>query len=68
MAGFFGVLVVASPSIKGGILESAGKTKGDWPGEGAVFNDGGEIGGGLFNGLSAREEDYAGEFFGDVVF
>lgn len=46
--------VIAFPGIKGWILEGASKTEGDWPGEGAIFGDFGEIVGGLFNSLASR--------------
>ena len=56
------------PSKEGGILEGASEGEGDWPGEGAVFLYGGEIIGGLLDGLTTREEDDAGEGFGNVGF
>ena len=57
--------VVASPSFEGGALQRAGVGEGDWPGVGAEVGDGLEVVGGLLGGLAAREEDNAGEGFGD---
>ena len=68
MAGFFGVLIMAGPGVEGGVLESAGKAKGDGPFVGAVFDDFGEVGGGLFDSLAARKENYSGKFYWNVIF
>ena len=67
-AGGVGVGVIASPGVEGGVLKGASKAEGDGPREGAVLDDGGEIIGGLFDGLTAREENDAGEFTWDVGF
>ena len=56
------------PGIEGGVLECAGEAESDGPGEGAVFNDGSEVVGGLFDSLAAREEDDAGKLGCDMVF
>ena len=64
----FGVLVVALPGEEGGVLKGASEAKGNWPREWSVFDDFGEVAGGLFWGLAAGEEDYAGEFRRDMVF
>lgn len=68
LAGCFGVLVVALPSKEGGVLKGASEAKGNWPREWPVFNDFGEVIGGLFGSLTAREENYTGEFRRDMVF
>lgn len=66
LTGFFGVSIVALPGVESGILESAGETKSNGPWVRAVFGDFGEIVCGLFNGLTAGEEDDASEVGGDV--
>ena len=68
MAGFFGIIVVASPGVEGRVLQGAGKREGDGPREGAIFDRGSEIVCGLLWGLAAREEDYTSELGGDVIF
>ena len=68
MAGFFGVLIVAGPGVEGRVLESTGKAKSDRPGVRAALDDGGEVGGGLFDGLAARKENHSGEFCWNVIF
>ena len=68
MAGFFGVLVVALPGVKSGVLEGASEAKSDWPREGAVFDNFGEIIGGLFGGLTAGEKNDTGEICWNVIF
>ncbi len=67
-AGGVGVGVVASPGVECGVLEGAGKGKGNRPRERAVLFHGGEVVGGLLDGLSTREEYDAGELGRDVVF
>lgn len=61
-------MIVASPGVESGVLEGASEAKGNRPREGAVFDDFGEIGGGLFGSLTAREEYDAGEIGGDASF
>ena len=67
LAGFFVVVIIALPSVEGGVLEGAGKAKSDRPGEGAVFDDSGKICGGLLGSLATGKEDNTGEVGGDVV-
>ena len=67
-AGGFVVFIVAFPSEESRVLEGASETKGDWPGVRALLDDGGEVVGGLFDSLPAREEDDAGEVGWDVIF
>ena len=68
MAGGVSVGVVAGPGVEGGVLESAGEAEGDGPREGVILDDGSEVVGGLFDGLTAREEDDAGEVGRNMVF
>ncbi len=49
-------------------MEGSGEAEGDGPGEGAVFDNLGEVVGGLFDGLTTRKEDDAGEVIWDVGF
>lgn len=63
-----GVFGDTLPGFDGGVLEGASEGEGDGPGEGTVVDDGLEIGGGLFGGLAAAEEDDAGEIRWDVLF
>ena len=53
------VSVVASPSVEGWVLESACEGERNRPGEGAVFDNFGEVVGGLFWRLATGEEDDA---------
>ena len=64
----FYVRVVSLPGVEGGVLEGAGEAEGDRPGEGAVFENGGEIVSGLLGSLSTREKDDAGEVSGNMGF
>lgn len=68
MTGFFDVVVIAGPGEEGRVLEGAGKRESDGPGVGAVFDNFGEVGGGLLGSLAAGKKDDAGEIFGDMVF
>ena len=68
VAGDVGIFVVALPGVEGGVLEGAGEGEGDWPRERSVFGNFGEVFGRLFDGLTAGEENYAGEFVRDVSF
>ena len=52
LTGFFGVIVVALPGVEGWVLEGASEAKSDWPGERAVFDNGGEIVSSLLGGLA----------------
>ena len=54
LAGFFDVVIVAVPDIEGRVLEGASKTEGDWPRKWSVFDNLGEILGGLFWSLATR--------------
>ncbi len=66
MAGFFEVIVGPLPEVKRRLLQGAGKGEGNGPGIRATCNNSGEVFGGLVGSLTAREEDDAGEIFGDV--
>ena len=68
MAGRLGVCVVAGPGIESGVLEGTGEGESDGPREGFVLNNGGKIVSSLLWGLTAREEDDAGEFARDMIF
>ena len=68
VSSLFYIIIIAGPSVEGGVLEGAGEGKGDRPREWAVFGNFGEVFGGLFDSLAAGEEDNAGEFVRDVSF
>lgn len=59
-AGFIVIGVVSLPGVEGWVLKGASKTKGNWPGEGTVFGDFGQVVGGLLDGLATREEYNSG--------
>ena len=68
MAGFFGVIVVAGPSVKSGVLEGASEAESEGPWVRAIFDDCGEVTSGLFGGLTAGKKDDASEIFGNMAF
>lgn len=54
------VVWVVPPEFDDGVLEGAGEGEGDGPREGALLDDLMEVGGGLVDGLPARQEDDTG--------